>query len=303
MPSNRKVSALSDAAFRLYVTASCWSVEEETDGVIPAHVPMTLPRAPRGKALLKAIAELVDNGVWETRDDGEHIIHDHLVYNPSAAQSKALRETKAAAGAAGGRAKASSHHGKTLAAARRQLEQTPGTELAESKQNSSPRAGAGARSDSDSDSDSDSHTPSSDLSDQPDPGRETLCPADLVAKAEALGVFTELAEKLAVPIESLRHEAADFVGYWTFGAGGGARRTGWMRQLRERLRKRHREGQLKPVGAIEHEAVKRREGSREGPAAPPPRLPYFRDDDSVDRMSPTTLGESVAAFLGKRAGA
>lgn len=89
-----------------------------------------------------------------------------------------------------------------------------------------------------------------------DPGRETMCPTDIAARAESLGVLAMLAEKLAVPIESIRHEAKDFQAYYTFGGGAGERRTGWVRQLRERIRKRHREGQLKPPGATEHDARK-----------------------------------------------
>lgn len=55
-------------------------------------------------------------------------------------------------------------------------------------------------------------------------------------------------------------------------------------------------GNAKPPGFVEHEARRREE------VRAPVRLPYFRDDDSGDRMSPQALGESVAALLGKRAG-
>lgn len=268
MPNNSKVSALSDAAFRLYVTASCWCVEEKTDGLIPAHVPETLPRAPRGKALDRTVKELLTAGVWETAQDGRYVVHDHLKYNPSAAESEAIREAKAAAGAAGGRAKANGKHGKTLAGASPPSKQPTSRELAEQKQSSSPRAGGGAPSDSDSDSETDSQTTTTDLSDQSDPGRETMCPTDLDKRAEALGVLAKLAESLVVPIESIRHEAQDFREFYTFGGGAGQMRTGWMRQLRERIRKRHREGQLKPVSAIEHDRQRGRDGSGPGQVAP-----------------------------------
>lgn len=105
-----------------------------------------------------------------------------------------------------------------------------------------------------------------------DPGRETMCPTDLDKRAEKLGVLAKLAENLAVPIESIRHEAKDFADFYSFGGGAGERRTGWMRQLRERIRKRHREGQLKPLSAIEHDARTGREASGAGNVAPSPYL-------------------------------
>jgi hypothetical protein len=151
MPNHTKVSGLSDAAFRLHVTAMAWSVEELSDGRIAAHIPGTLPKAPRNKATLrKVLEELADAGLWELQEDGSYVIHDFLKYNPSAAQSKAAREAKVAAGAAGGRAKAGNGHGKTVAPASDLPKQKTGTDVAGASENSSSHAGARARSDSDS---------------------------------------------------------------------------------------------------------------------------------------------------------
>ena len=74
MPNHRKMTALSDAAYRLHVTASCWSVEEQSDGLIPKHVPATLPCAPRGKTLARVLEELTKNGVWDASQDGGFVI-------------------------------------------------------------------------------------------------------------------------------------------------------------------------------------------------------------------------------------
>ena len=186
MPNNGKVSALSDAAFRLYVTASCWCVEEKTDGLIPPHIPGTLPCAPRGKALERAVKELLTARVWETAEDGRYVIHDHLKYNPSAAESEAIREAKALAGAAGGRAKANGRHGKTLAGASPPSKQPPSTDVAEPKQNPSPRAGGGARSDSDSDSDSQAATAAPE---QQRPGGKIRCPVPVPVPPDTLAML------------------------------------------------------------------------------------------------------------------
>lgn len=84
-----------------------------------------------------------------------------------------------------------------------------------------------------------------------------MCPADIFATAEANGTLAAVAEKLSVPIESVRHEARQFEAYWTIGKGAGQRRTGWMGRLRQRIVEQHGKNELKPVGAIQHERPKR----------------------------------------------
>src|SRR4051812_36732111 len=61
-PSNRKVRLLSDGAFRLYVSAICWSAENLTDGVIKtAELRLVADvRATRTRA-----KELVEAGLLE----------------------------------------------------------------------------------------------------------------------------------------------------------------------------------------------------------------------------------------------
>lgn len=91
-PQHRKIAPLSDAAFRLHFTAKCWCAEELTDGVMPASVPATLTAAPRGKALAKAVNELVSAGLWDINPDGGWRVHDYLEYNPSAESVRAKQQ-------------------------------------------------------------------------------------------------------------------------------------------------------------------------------------------------------------------
>lgn len=98
MPRNQKVSAVSDSAFRLHMTVSCWCCDELTDGMFKAHVPATVPRAPQGTKLTDAIRELVDAGLWIPTTEG-YRINDFLDYNMSRTQW----EAKKAAGRLGGK--------------------------------------------------------------------------------------------------------------------------------------------------------------------------------------------------------
>lgn len=92
-PSHRKIRLLSDRAFRLYVSALCWSSENLTDGVIPAQELRIVADIRSCKAAAK---ELVERGLWENTDNGDFLIHDYLDFNPSAEQVRAEREAKTA---------------------------------------------------------------------------------------------------------------------------------------------------------------------------------------------------------------
>lgn len=98
MPRNEKVCGLSDAAFRLHISTSCWCCDEVNDGKFKAHVPAAMPRAPLGKKLTDAIRELVRSGLWLPTEDG-YQINDFLKYNMSRARWEALK----AAGREGGK--------------------------------------------------------------------------------------------------------------------------------------------------------------------------------------------------------
>lgn len=101
-PSNPKVALLSDAAFRLWFTAICYSCEHLTDGEIQRDVPAILTRAPSGAKLRACIRELVDRGLWRETENGWEV-HDFLDWNPSGEQVRAKREARAKAGRKGGK--------------------------------------------------------------------------------------------------------------------------------------------------------------------------------------------------------
>ncbi|MFF9554555.1 hypothetical protein ACF1DY_01805 [Streptomyces albus] len=91
-PTNRKVRLLSDGAFRLYVSAICWSAENLTDGRIKAA---ELRLVADVRSAKKRADELVEAGLWEPTDDG-WLIHDYHEYQPTAARVHAERKAKTA---------------------------------------------------------------------------------------------------------------------------------------------------------------------------------------------------------------
>lgn len=113
-PMNRKVRPLSDAAFRLDVSAILWSSHYGTDGQVPAA---DLGAVSDVKRPAKAVGELVARGRWHEPDhdcqrcrercpdvvDG-WVIHDFLDYNPSQAEATKVRTKRADAGRRGGQA-------------------------------------------------------------------------------------------------------------------------------------------------------------------------------------------------------
>jgi hypothetical protein len=92
-PSNRKVRLLSDAAFRLYVSAICWSAENLTDGVVKKT---ELRLVSDVKAASRRAQELVEAGLFEALEGGGWKVHDYHEYNPTAEQVKADRAAKTA---------------------------------------------------------------------------------------------------------------------------------------------------------------------------------------------------------------
>jgi hypothetical protein len=89
-PRHRKVDGLSDAAFRLDVSAVCWCAENLTDGVVLVTELCQVSRL-KGTKASKAAAELVAAGRWDVIAGG-WVIHDYLDYNPSKAKVLAERE-------------------------------------------------------------------------------------------------------------------------------------------------------------------------------------------------------------------
>jgi hypothetical protein len=85
-----KVVGLSDRAFRLHVTAICWSAALETDGAVPRAMLAVLRGTPA------AARELEAAGLWE-QTAGGWCIHDFLEYNPSRSDLEERRERRSAA--------------------------------------------------------------------------------------------------------------------------------------------------------------------------------------------------------------
>lgn len=91
-PSHRKVSLLSDRAFRLYVSALCWASENLTEGKI---LDRELSVVARIRGIKSVAAELEAAGLWDRIESG-WVIHDYLEYNPDRARVQADREANAA---------------------------------------------------------------------------------------------------------------------------------------------------------------------------------------------------------------
>jgi hypothetical protein len=277
MPQHRKVAPLSDRAFRLHVTAKCWCVEQESDGIVPADIPSTLTAAPRGKALKDTIAELVKAQLWHETDGG-YRIHDFLQYNPSHAQQEASRAaTKRRVQQHRERAGNAVGNGVTGAL----VAPTPNPipipipdPIQPTNTNSRPDRSPAPEP-----------PPKSVVVavDFTDSEQFTPCPLDLHERAEKLGVIAELADKLRVAPESLRAEAKEYVEHWTITAPG-ERRNRWMSHLRRRLVKRAKTGELKPVGALEHErSASSRGGLPPGWSKHPAIAGLYLDDQGQTR--------------------
>jgi hypothetical protein len=88
-PTHRKVRRLSDAAFRLHVSAIHWCAEHLTDGHVPADELDLVSDVTDPKS---AVAEL-EPKLWEPLDDG-WLIHDYLEYQPPASKVRADRDAK-----------------------------------------------------------------------------------------------------------------------------------------------------------------------------------------------------------------
>jgi hypothetical protein len=91
-PNNRKISMLSANAFRLYVSALCWSSANLTEGFIAEDELRSIAHVRSAKV---ASNQLVTRGLWE-RVEGGWRIHDYLEFNPTRAQVKTERSSNAA---------------------------------------------------------------------------------------------------------------------------------------------------------------------------------------------------------------
>jgi len=97
-PIHRKVSGLTDAAFRLHVEAIFWCARNLTDGFIAQDDLASVSRYRRPEGYL---AELVNRGAWDVTEGGWQI-HDFLDWQQSRSKVLETREARKKAGHAGG---------------------------------------------------------------------------------------------------------------------------------------------------------------------------------------------------------
>jgi hypothetical protein len=90
LPVHPKIRALSDSAFRLYISAICWSSLHRTDGHVPSNQLRFVSDVRRSQ---QCVEQLLQAGLWETADGG-WLIHDYLEYQPSAEKVRQDREAK-----------------------------------------------------------------------------------------------------------------------------------------------------------------------------------------------------------------
>lgn len=88
-----KTIAAGNAAMGLWVRAGAWSMQQLTDGFIPAHVARQLGTRPECK-------RLCETGLWREADDG-YQFHEWGERQPSSDDVKRAAEAKGNAGARG----------------------------------------------------------------------------------------------------------------------------------------------------------------------------------------------------------
>lgn len=108
-PQHPKILQISCEAFRLYITALCYSSSYQTDGKLLAGclrpLAETFHDALQNTGPDDWISELLQVGLWEQIENG-YQIHDYLEYNLSKENRETLSETRRESGTKGGLAKA-----------------------------------------------------------------------------------------------------------------------------------------------------------------------------------------------------
>ena len=96
-PEHPKVIGLTDAAFRLEVSAICYAHRALTDGHVPeVWVPHRLARA---------VPSLVDARLWVPGPEGGWLLNDYLAHQLSRADVEARRKALSEAGKRGAAAR------------------------------------------------------------------------------------------------------------------------------------------------------------------------------------------------------
>ena len=95
MPDGKNIAPLSDAAFRLFVTAICYCGREENNGDIPK---VLLERMATKRT---AVRELVTRGHMVEKDAETWHLPDYLRWNRADCEIQSFRESKAESGTLG----------------------------------------------------------------------------------------------------------------------------------------------------------------------------------------------------------
>ncbi len=88
---SRKITRLSDAAYRLWSSSIDYTREQLTDGFLDEKDLQVIPRGSAGAWKVSVVAELVNAGLW-IRSDGGWQIREFLDWQDSAAQVKEQRD-------------------------------------------------------------------------------------------------------------------------------------------------------------------------------------------------------------------
>lgn len=275
---HRKVRSLSAEAFRLWASVMDLAREQARDGAFDESDLDVVPHCPKAgtkrQTLLSELLKVLPGektGLWERTDSGLQI-HDYLDWQDSSEQVR-TRRSRAASHMKEVRARVSANSSANKTPPLPTDTQTPIPSRSESGSETGSDAGARAEP-------------------LDDPGRETICPLDLAARAEIAGVPATLAAHLSVPIESIRHEIGQFVSTWTMGKLAGQRRTAWMGKLRQWVIDQHGRGALRAPGAAAHAAR---------PVAPElPPAPAHESFDDRERAHATRLAKALAGDYGEK---
>lgn len=262
-PRHKKVAALSDAAFRLWVSGMDRSREQASDGVLDDADLDLVPRCPpKGKRRTELITELVSAGLWEALGKA-WLIHDYLDWQDSAEQIKARRAN-------------ARERMRTVRANRSRTDDEPptnggGTDDVRSlavRSRSSDQivrtiSGSGSESGSEIGSGSGSDAPA--CVDAGETARELPMPLDWQPHPASIA---SLAAWAKAPESAILAEAEEFKSYWTMGRGQGTPKAFWQREFRERIRRRKNEGKLgnghatAPANETAHERWSREQAER-----------------------------------------
>ena len=265
-PKHPKARMAGNEAWALWAAAVMYCNRYLTDGFVPTAALATeclpFPISPaKARKLAEALCEVkvrVDgHGLFE-RAEGGYLVHDFLDWNPSKAEVESKRKADRERKRGGRPPDSAPDSGRIpdgipsgIPSGRRADSGTPARVPAPTGARASRPAQPLPTIPDPKDEEHSSSVSSKDLTDSDE---ETVVPLDLVERAERLGVFSSMVQRMpGVHVEQLRDKARGFVSYWAIGGGTGQRRRRWMSKLREDLRKAHEQNKLKPIGALEHE--------------------------------------------------